>query len=204
MDSDWGIASKKLQTNPDTIQKWLKRWRVKANKSKSVYVTFTTRREACQPVHINNVHLPQQDVKYLALHLNNRLTWRKHILTERKHLAVTLTKMHWLFGRKSKLSTSNKILIYKAILKPVWSYGIQLWGTASTAPNTVVQRDLRTPTVKEEIHHYSSQYSARLRVHPNNLVVNLMAQPKNRWLWRRQIICLPDSKLNCLTCSFSL
>jgi hypothetical protein len=73
-----------------------------------------------------------------------------------------------------KLSTSNKLLIYKTILKPVWTYGIQLWGMASTSsieilerfqsnalrmivdppwyvPNTVIRRDLQTPTVKEEI-----------------------------------------------------
>jgi hypothetical protein len=42
------------------------------------------------------------------------------------------------------------------------------------APNTVTQRDLQTATVKEEICHYSSQYIARLSVHPNNLVANLM------------------------------
>jgi hypothetical protein len=69
-----------------------------------------------------------------------------------------------------KLSTSNKLLIYKTI----WTYGIQIWGTASTsnkeilerfhskalhmtvdapwyALNTVIRRDLQTPTVKEEI-----------------------------------------------------
>jgi hypothetical protein len=40
--SDPGIASQKLQTNRDTIQKWSKRWRIKANESKSVHVTFTT------------------------------------------------------------------------------------------------------------------------------------------------------------------
>jgi hypothetical protein len=34
---------------------------------------------------------------------------------------------------KSKLSTSNKLLIYKAVLKPIWFNGIQLWGTASTS-----------------------------------------------------------------------
>jgi hypothetical protein len=34
-------------------------------------------------------------------------------------------------------------------------------------PNMVIQRDLQTPTVKEEIHRYSSQYSARLSAHPN-------------------------------------
>jgi hypothetical protein len=32
-----------------------------------------------------------------------------------------------------KLSTRNKILIYKATLKPIWTYAIQLWGTASTS-----------------------------------------------------------------------
>jgi hypothetical protein len=125
-DSDPGIASQKLQTNPKAIQKWSKRWRIKANESKSVHVTFTTQRETCPPVHIKNIHHPQQDVEYLGLHLDRRLTWRKRIFTKRKQLGMTLTKMHWLLGRKSKLSTSNKILLYKAILKPIWTYGIQL------------------------------------------------------------------------------
>jgi hypothetical protein len=35
------------------------------------------------------------------------------------------------------------------------------------------------PTVKEEIRHYSSQYSARLSTHPNDLIVNLIEQPDN-------------------------
>jgi hypothetical protein len=39
--------------------------------------------------------------------------------------------MYWLLGHKSKLSI-NKLLIYKTILKPIWAYGLQLWGTAST------------------------------------------------------------------------
>jgi hypothetical protein len=141
------------------------------------------------------------------LHLNRRLTWRKPMFTKWKHLGMTLTKMHWLHGRKSELSTSNKIPIYKAILKPIWIYGIRLWGAASTsnieilerfqskvlcmivdAPwyvlNTLIGRDLQTPTIKEEIRHYSSQYCAHLSVHPNDLVVNLMAQPDKRQLRR--------------------
>jgi hypothetical protein len=35
--------------------------------------------------------------------------------------------------------------------------------TPCLMPNMVVQRDLRTPTVEEEICHYSYQYSARLQ-----------------------------------------
>jgi hypothetical protein len=127
--------------NLNTIQKWLKRWRIKAIESKSVHVTFTTRRETFPPVHINNVHLPQlEDVKYLGLHLDRRLTWSKHIFTKLKQLGMTLTKMHWLLERKSKLSTSNKLPIYKAILKPIWTYGIQLWGAASISNIEILER----------------------------------------------------------------
>jgi hypothetical protein len=43
-------------------------------------------------------------------------------------------------------------------------------------PNAVIRRDLQTPTVKEEIRRYSSQYSA----HPDGLVVNLMELPDNK------------------------
>jgi hypothetical protein len=131
MDSDPAIASQKLQTGLLAIQIWFKKWRMEANESKSIHVTFTTRRETCLPVDINNVQLPQEeDVKYLGLHLDRRLTWHKHIFANRKQLGISLTKMYWLLGRKSKHSTSNKLLIYKTVLNPIWAYGIQLWGTA--------------------------------------------------------------------------
>jgi hypothetical protein len=41
---------------------------------------------------------------------------------------------------KSHLTTSNKLLIYKAILKPVCTNGIQLWGTASTSNIEILER----------------------------------------------------------------
>jgi hypothetical protein len=50
--------------------------------------------------------------------------------------------------------------------------------------NTVIWKDLHTPTVKEEIHRYSSQYSARLSAHPNDLIVNLIELPDNTRLQR--------------------
>jgi hypothetical protein len=42
MDSDPAIASQKLQTDVIAIKNWLKKWRIKANRSKSIHVTFTT------------------------------------------------------------------------------------------------------------------------------------------------------------------
>jgi hypothetical protein len=110
--------------------------------------------------------------------------------------------MYWLLGRKSKLYTSNKLLIYKTVFEPIWTYGIQLWGTASTfnieiierfkskallmivdapcyVPNMVIRRDLEIPAVKE-VRCYSSQYSARLSAQSNDLIVNLFEILDNR------------------------
>jgi hypothetical protein len=47
-------------------------------------------------------------------------------------------------------------------------------------PNTVIRRDLQIPTVKVEIRRYSSQYSARLRTNPNDIIANLIELPDNR------------------------
>jgi hypothetical protein len=43
-------------------------------------IHYTKRNMAPPPVHINNVQLPQKEnVKYLGLHIDRRLTWHKHI-----------------------------------------------------------------------------------------------------------------------------
>jgi hypothetical protein len=99
-----------------------------------------------------------------------------HIFAKRKQLGLSLTKMYWLLGRKSRLSTNNKLLIYKAILKPIWTYGIQLWGTTSN--------DLQIPTVKEEISRFSSLYTVRLRAHTNELIATLTEPPIHKRLRR--------------------
>jgi hypothetical protein len=48
--------------------------------------------------------------------------------------------MYWLLGRKSKLSTNNNLLLYKTLLKPIWTYGRQLRVTASTSNIEILER----------------------------------------------------------------
>jgi hypothetical protein len=83
------------------------------------------------------------------------------------------TNFNW-HRTTSTTTTNNKLLIYKVILKPIWTYGIQLWGTISNSnfdilkrfqskvlrlivdalwyvSNSVIRKDLQIPTVKEEI-----------------------------------------------------
>jgi hypothetical protein len=100
------------------------------------------------------------------------------------------------------------------MLKPIWIYGIQLWGTASTSnieilecfrskalrmitdapwyvPNTVIWKDLQIPTVKHKISRYSYHYSKHLSVHPNGIILNLQEPPETRRLRKTLPIDLP-------------
>jgi hypothetical protein len=102
---------------------------MKANETKSVQVTFTLKKTRAPPppVQLSNIHLPQTDsIKYLGIHLDRKLTWRNHISAKRKQLDLKLRNMYWIISRKSQLSLANKLLVYKAILKRIWTYGIQL------------------------------------------------------------------------------
>jgi hypothetical protein len=114
--------------------------------------------------------------------------------------------MYWLLGHKSKLS-NNKLLIYKVILKPIWTYGIQLWCTTSNsnieilerfqskvlrlivdapwyASNSVIRKDFQIPTVKEEFSRFSFHYAVRLRAHTNELIASLTERPIHKRLCR--------------------
>jgi hypothetical protein len=104
--------------------------------------------------------------------------------------------MYWLIGRKSELTTENKILVYKTILKPIWTYGVPLWGTVSKSnieilqrfqnkvlraivnapwyvPNRLLRAELGTSTVREEITN-SRKYKQKITVHPNELAITLL------------------------------
>lgn len=191
-------ASNMLQRSLDLISNWLKDWRIKANETKSAQVTFTLRHGTCPAVKLNGVQIPQCDeVRYLGIYLDRRLTWKKHIFTKRKALGIQLRKLHWLMDRKSKLSMTNKLLLYKCLLKPMWSYGAELWGTAANSNLEIIQRfqsktlrmivnapwyitnhqlhcDLQIPTVREDIKTKLKAYAKRMDRHPNELACDLM------------------------------
>ena len=69
-------------------------------------------------------------VKYLGLHLDTKLNWRVHIAKKRKQLELRYRELYWLLGRTSPLSIKNKLLLYKTVVAPIWTYGLELWGCA--------------------------------------------------------------------------
>jgi hypothetical protein len=151
-------------------------------------------------------------------HSSQILAWACNInlsLTDRSRYQLNLTAITWYTthaaipysnpnnigyreaaqfkGRKSKLSLENKTLIYKCILKPIWTYGIQLWGCAKPSNTKIIQRlqsnvlrtitnvpwyvsnftlhnDLQIPFITEETKRYWTIYYNRLIGHENSHV----------------------------------
>jgi hypothetical protein len=76
--------------------------------------------------------------EYLGMHLDTRLAWTKHIKTKRKQLDQKAKQMHCLLGR-STLSIESKLVLYTAVLKPIWTYEIELWEAASNSNIKILQ-----------------------------------------------------------------
>jgi hypothetical protein len=85
--------------------------------------------------------------------------------------------------RNAQTNLENTALWYgfHFIYRNPRAFPIQSFGHV---PNMLIRMDLQTLIVIEDIRHYSSHYNARLSVHPNDPVPNLMAQPDNRRLRR--------------------
>jgi hypothetical protein len=74
------IASLNLQEHLHIMEKWLKKWKIKLNKSKSSHITFTLRKGHCPAVNFNQIVVPQiEEVKCVGLHFDCRLNWKEHI-----------------------------------------------------------------------------------------------------------------------------
>ena len=115
---------------------------------------------------------------------------------------------YWLLGRTTHLSVDNKLLLYKSIITPIWTYGIELWGCACKSNIAVIQRcqsrmlratvdapryvtndmihkDLGIPTVHEVIHDRSIKQRTKLKSHSNPLIQlltrHVIRRLKRRW-----------------------
>jgi hypothetical protein len=126
----------------------------------------------------NHWHMP---LEYQGLHLANKLNWKDQITKKRKQMDLRHKDLYWLLGRKSHLSVDNKLLLYKSIIAPIWTYGIELsgcacksniaaiqrcqskilWATVDTpwyVTNDMIHEHLGIPTVQEVIHERSIKH----------------------------------------------
>lgn len=125
-------ASETVQKQLNEVKSWLWNWNIMVYATKPAHVIFSMKTGDYPNVNLNQTTIPKcTSAKYLGMHLDRRLIWQQHIKTECAQLEIKTRKMYWLLGPKSKLSLKNKVILYKIILNPIWSYEIQICGCAS-------------------------------------------------------------------------
>jgi len=147
----------------------------------------------------------KKEVKYLGLHLDEKLTCKTHIKAKRCQLELKLKNMSWLINTRSQLSLDSKLTLYKTILRPIWTYGIDLWGCSkpsntkilqtfqskmlrmfSSAPwyvsNQTLHSNFEILYVTKVIRINTNKYKNRSTVHSNQLIRTLFNPSVDRQL----------------------
>lgn len=208
VDNNIESSTRKLQNVINNIVDWTHSWRIKLNETKTTHVNFTYKNITTKPIFINQQVIPYcNNAKYLGMTLDTKLKWNEHVKKKKEELNLKYRKLYWLLGRNSQLSISNKILLYNQILKPVWTYGIQLWGCASkttvktiqTFQNKVLRgivnapwyirnhdlhRDLQVNLVDDETKKVANRHNQRLQFHSNTEMISLLVPHSMRRLRR--------------------
>jgi hypothetical protein len=187
-------ATEKLQKAADTINNWTKQWHIKFNEGKSMHVNFTNKSCHYLPINMNGKTIPHsQTAKYLGMTLDTKLRWKVHVKEKREELGLKYRQMYWLMGRRSAMTTYNKLVLYKQILKPVWTYGIQLWGCTKPINIAIIQRfqnkvlraivnapwyvrnvDFHRDLKTAEIKRFARKHEERLHHHDNVEAIQLL------------------------------
>lgn len=192
------LITRRLQRAADDLEDWFTTWRIGVNADKSSALFLTKRRKAPdRNITIFDREVPWRDqAKYLGITIDQKMTWKNHISTCTNKTKMALSRLYCLLCRSSKLSSENKIRIYKTIIRPMMTYGCAAWGYAAPthinklqviqnkvlrmaidAPwfvrNTQIHRDLDIPTIHEFIQDAAQKLYQNADDHENPLISSL-------------------------------
>ncbi|VVC25319.1 Hypothetical protein CINCED_3A004895 [Cinara cedri] len=163
-------------------------------------------------------------VKYLGLTVDRRLTRAHHIKSKRINLNSRVRLLKTFINNNKFTDINTKPLVYKSLIEPVWTYGIQLWGNAKksdlnqiqtfqnstlrkllNAPpyvsNCTIHSDLNMKAVQEEAKAHYKRFHNRLSSNCNPLIRDLAVPtiPGNhprrlKRKWCRELLIPPPSE----------
>lgn len=127
-----GTIVKTLNKPLERIAKWMDLWRIKVNADKCEYIVLSRRLKRTLDIgpmpKLRGVILQRKETaRYLGVTLDRKLTFTRH-LKERRALAYgRLTGIRAILNRKSALTTTTGLTIYKTVIRPVLTYASPLW-----------------------------------------------------------------------------
>lgn len=210
---DEDMLIRRIQEATDDFLDWTERWRFSVNAGKCVAMRFTFKRVLpSDNILINDTRLPwSRSVRYLGLTFDPRLSWASHIAEARKKYNKARHSIMPLICRNSPLALETKLLLYKSMLRPIFTYGALSWLPAASchintlevlqskflrlitrAPffvrNEQIRKDLRMPSVKDYLLELSSGTFDRASVSDNPVVAQTIDPGPDRRTPKRRIL----------------
>lgn len=189
------VANRQLQYHLDKkIMPYFDSIKTNINPSKTEQVNFSVKKndtKIFKKLKIKETLIEESDqTKYLGIILHKRLAWKHHLkyLTDKTNTAVKA--MYPLINKNSKLSLRNKILIYKSIIRPVLTYGSNVFCSAS---NTLLHRLQVTQNKILRIKTNSNRYTSTDILHVRARMPKMKEYIINKAekFYRKQIIHNP-------------
>lgn len=130
------IIARRLEFGLQKLRNFYSKWKIKINDSKTETIMFSRRSKAAMPSRIvmNGEAIPwARSVKYLGLHLDSRLNWKRQLENIRQKGLSAISALAPIFRRRSGLSSKNKLLLYKTMIRPLLTYGAPVWSSLSNS-----------------------------------------------------------------------
>lgn len=127
---------KKMERSLVSCNRYFRKWKIKINQQKTQSIIFpwnkSPKRVPLRQLFFDNnsIHV-QDDVKYLGVTLDKKLTFRKHILTSCDKAVKSFRALWPLLNRRSLLNHKNKNLLYKCVIRPILSFASPIWYRAA-------------------------------------------------------------------------
>lgn len=189
---------KNLNKASKQLSDYCTRWKIKLNPTKTQALYFTRRRAnrwlPSSEVTVLGSNISWNDeVKYLGVTLDKTLCFNRHTdLTVQKALKFTGI-LFPLLNRKSHLNLSNKIAVYKAMIRSIILYACPVWGNCAEVhlnklqliqnkclrlilnapynhPTYDLHRKANLPTIKVQIQKVNSKFVSELQASENPLI----------------------------------
>lgn len=203
--SEFDFIKSSLLAALTSFQSYFNDWKIKLNDSKTEFIILTKSTKLIRKCLTDVINFDgnslkwKSHVRYLGVHLDNKLLYKHHIDTVlSKSKSLTYSSLYSLLKRKSNVSIDSKIRIYKSIIRPIFTYACPIYVNCAKShlkklqvfqnkilrqifdvrwddfkSNESLHQQAHIPTVNEFILKLSRQFYSRSHNLDNNLVSNL-------------------------------
>lgn len=177
ISSSWSKnnATRYAHNHLNIIKKFFYKWKIKINAAKTELIVFSKKiKEKTRPIIFENIVInPNIHAKYLGVTLDNHLTFTQRTNIIKRKCTIAQSSLYNLINRNSTLSTKNKLLLYKVVIRPIILYATPIWSNTYnsnikkletienkifTVSNKTIREKLKVEPLREKIKEFTKNF----------------------------------------------